>query len=368
MIDLVVIIILALAALGLLAWALWLLRLRRQVLAAAPAAVGPVAVAPALPAVQAERQAPPPARPARRDADPRPEPARDELAQLLARASEQLADPQALPEPPDTLPDSAMDGVRLGELYVRAAAVRGERSRRDGKVRRQVASICVLEMFAPPALLTVVAAWPDARLSQIGAVQATRSLHSKLTGRAVEIDEMWRAASAGAEGARERLIRLLRGVTAALSEPLIEVARRRDSPPESVATQVTCLLTRIGDTSSRQHLGFGVGEGSVLVNDRRTTAWSPVPLAGDDRNGKVLPHDHAAMWFASFQTTPGDLVTVCGPATSRLIERIGESLAAEWLTPPSMLRYLVQLSLADDAHHDDRAAVSLWEGRHGTVR
>jgi hypothetical protein len=273
----------------------------------------------------------------------------------------QLSDPRALPDTPGALPDSAVDGVRLGDLTVRAAAARGVSGRIDAGLRRQVAEISVLGMLVPPVLLSVVASGRrGVQYGQIGAVQATRSLHTKLANRAAELDRLWQQAIAGDANAEQRLDVLLHEVTASLTDPLAEAARRRDAAPDGVAVQLTCLLSRIGDTSVRQHLAFGVGPGPVL-RAGPGSGWLPV-TDPTGRDGDYLPHDHKATWSQSLQTSPGDLLVLCTSSTARLLDRAADQLRADWATPPSFVGFLHQLGLVDNLLSDDRAAVCLWEG------
>src|SRR5215472_1238915 len=146
MTDVLIIIVLALAVLGLGFWVIWLRSHQRTV----PGAVRYVEV-PAPVEVQV----------------PGPEVVKEVRVTEYARpddipapgiGGDHMADPQALPDTPGALPDSAVDGVRLGNLYVRAGAVRGVAGRSKGDLRRQVAEISVLDMLVPPVLLSAVAA------------------------------------------------------------------------------------------------------------------------------------------------------------------------------------------------------------------
>jgi hypothetical protein len=273
----------------------------------------------------------------------------------------QFSDPRALPDTPGALPDSAVDGVRLGQLAVRAGAMRGTSGRIDASLRRQVAEISLLGMLVPPALLSVVTAGRrGAQFGQLGAVQATRSLHTKLANRAVELDRLWQQAATGDTDAEQRLDALLREVTASLTDPLAEAARRRDATSDAVATQLTCLLSRIGDTSLRQHLAFGVGPGPVLRAGQGAD-WLPI-TDPTGRDGDYLPDDHKATWSGLAQTSPGDLLVLCTSSTARLLDRASGQLRADWATPPSFVGFLYQLGMVDNRLSDDRAAVCLWEG------
>jgi hypothetical protein len=80
----------------------------------------------------------------------------------------------------------------------------------------------------------------------------------------------------------------------------------------------------------------------------------------------VLPAGSAAVRWARFETTPGDLVVACTASTVPLLEReeFAKTVTAEWLAaPPGLSRFLAQLTHADQFCTDDRTAVALWEVR-----
>jgi hypothetical protein len=291
----------------------------------------------------------------------RPEP------DTLVPGSEHLADPEALPDVPDGVPDSVADGARLGNLIVRAASTRGETGRERARVRRQAVSLAILEAFDPPVLLSAVAAGrPTGRRSQIGALQACRSIQHKLSDAAVSIEAAWYPAPGVGGGASDdRLGEVLRGVLRAMADPLTEAAKWRGIEPHEIATELTCVLTRLGDGPRRAHLAFGVGAGPVLVM-RPGSAPAVVlkPMGRGETPTAVLPADPDTLSWARFETAPGEVALACTSSTAGLLSRseFGDHVAAEWLTaPPSLTRFLAQLNFADKLHREDRTAVALWE-------
>ena len=366
MIEHVLVVVFLLSTAAAVTWALWLRAHPREVVLPAPppqiiygTAPAPVPVQPPLP----ERlPVQPPTPPLPPPVPPPPPPVVRPVEEPPPDGTDHLRDPQALPDGSDSVPDSLVDGVRLGRLSVRAAAVRGVTSRRDGGLRRQVAALSIVDTFQPAVLLSVVAAGdPGARIAQIGAAQAARSIRSKLTERARDIDEAWRRRLVGDDTAAQHLTHELRSALADLGEPLAEAARRRDLPPAAAATQLTCVLTRLGDAERRQHLAFGVGNGIVLVADG-ARAWRQALGAV----GGVLPDGQAAMTAETFETGAGELVVLCSGTTATLLEREAAWLGEEWASAPGMARFLYQLGVRDEVCRDDRAAVCLWEdGPHG---
>jgi len=284
----------------------------------------------------------------------------------LVPGSEHLADPEALPDVPDCVPDSVVDGARLGNLIVRAASTRGETAREGARVRRQTVMLAVLESFDPPVLLSAVAAGrAGGRRSQVGAAQSCRSIQHKLSDAAVAIEAAWRMKADGKEESDQRLAESLRGAVRAVVDPLTEAAKWRGIDPYDIATELTCVLTRLGDGPSRAHLAFCVGAGPVLV---LRSGSSAITVLGPDESGKrqstaTLPMEPDAVRWARFETVPGEVVLACTSSTVALLSRDDFSnVTSEWLAdPPGLIRFLTHLNFADKICREDRTAVGLWE-------
>ncbi|WP_424530682.1 protein phosphatase 2C domain-containing protein [Sphaerisporangium viridialbum] len=282
------------------------------------------------------------------------------------RKAEHLLDPQVLPDVPDSVPDSVADGARLGGLVVRGASVRGDAARTDGKVRRQTMALAVIDTFQPPVLLTAVAAGRrGSRYSQVGAAQACRSIQYRLADRAPEIQDAWQDLIKGDDDAGPRLAESLRDTLAALEDPLKEAARARALGGDQLATELTCVLTRLGDASSRHHLVFGVGPGSVLAlgaDGRWDTVFPDGEQAGE--GAALFPPAPDPVRWTGFQTGPGQAIVVCAGSTAGFLERgqVRDLVTAEWTRrPPPLTRLMWQLNTPDQKYRDDRTAVGLWE-------
>ncbi len=281
----------------------------------------------------------------------------------LIAGADDLSDPTVLPDVPDGVPDSIADGARIGSLTVRAASTRGAAGRKEAKLRHQTAALIVLGEFSPPVLLSVAAAGlPGTQRPQIGAAQACRSIAHKVSDAVVAVQAAW---PAGADH-DQRLTECLRGALRATARPLADAARSRGFEPQDVATELTCVLTKLGDGSRRMHLAFGVGAGRVLV--LRPDAAPRTVLGADDNGGgpadASLPGDPEAVQWARFETVPGDLVLACTAPTVPLLDRDGfrRDVISEWLTaPPRLSRFLAQLNYADQFCTEDRSAIALWE-------
>lgn len=275
-----------------------------------------------------------------------------------------LAAPRALPNVSDSEPDSTVDGARLGRLVVRAAATRGELNRLDGLGRRQAVAVTLLDKFEPPVLLSTVAAGlPSRKHSQLGAVQACRTLQGRLgdRGTALAIDAAWRDAEARSASAGDELRRLLRDVAAEVGKSLTVMAKGRNLEPEEVSTCLTFLLSRLGDTPRRHHLVAGLGGGALLQMSGEGK-WSteyeeaPLPLAG-------LPESADLLSCRTLESGPGDVLVLCSGTTASFLQRDKDKSgpALDWrAAPPDMVRFFWSLNQADPAR-EDHAAVALWE-------
>jgi Protein phosphatase 2C len=284
--------------------------------------------------------------------------------------AEYLADPEALPDVPDSVPDTVADGARFGRLTVRAASVRGDAARGNARVRRQAVALAVLDSFHPPVLVSVVAAGrPAGRRSQLGAAQACRSIQHKLADAARNIESAWPGVIEGDPEAGTQMTTALAGAMRGVVDPITEVAKGRGVIPDDIATELTCLITRLGDGPSRAHIAFGVGTGPVLVlgsDGVLDTKLDPALPAG--RAAALLPMTPEEMRWKSFATAPGEVALACTATTERLLRQDGfaRHLTEEWPTsPPSLMGFLVQLSTPDRVCRDDRAAVGLWESPAG---
>ncbi|MEO3788016.1 hypothetical protein ABGB12_32215 [Actinocorallia sp. B10E7] len=278
-------------------------------------------------------------------------------------ALERLGDPQALPDAPDTLPDSVVDGARFGSLTVRAGAVRGELGRNNGFVRKQTVGMSVLTKTNPPTLVTCVAAGLAGRATsgQLGAVQACRSLPDKLADRAAALDLAWRNAAAGAPSAE--LAELLAGAVTSLNGPLNQVAKERSLRPSHIATEVSFLLTRLGDAGRRRHLVAGVGAGA-LVRITPDGRWTTEFRAGDGERPTLLPESSGPPAYAFVESEPGDVLLLCSGTAAEFLERdtTRSALTEHWSKgAPSLAHFLWQLGLRDQLERMDRAIVGLWE-------
>jgi len=277
---------------------------------------------------------------------------------------EYLGEPNSLPDLPDAVPDSVADGARLGGVVVRAASVRGETSRQHADLRRQTMAIALLRRFDPPVLVSAIAAGHrTASRSQVGAAQVCRSVQTKLTDRARGIDTAWQALDRGEEGAAAELTELFREIAVALNDSLSLAAKGRNQPVAELSTELTCVMSRLGDMAQRPHLAFGVGAGPVL----RLRAGGIDEVFNPGTAGAFLPGSEDRVGWTAFATAPHDVLVACSATTADFLRRdeVAAQTLAKWSggDRPSTVAFLAQLSTAHQAYWDDRTAVGVWDGR-----
>lgn len=298
---------------------------------------------------------PQPPRPVAAPEPPRP-PAPEPLLDLAA--------PSALPNVADSEPDSTVDGARLGRLVVRAAATRGELNRLDGLARRQAAATTLLSRFSPPVLLSAVAAGlPSRDHSQLGAVQACKTLHGQLNERAtaLALDAAWKDAETRSAVADDELRRLLRAATVEVGKSLTLAAKGRNLEPETVATSLTFLLSRLGDVPRRRHLVVGVGSGALL----RVSGDGKMPAEYEEAAEPLatLPENPDLLSWRTVETGPGDVLVLCTGTTAAFLKRERDKggPVIDWHGGmPDLVRFFWYLNQQDTAR-EDHAAVALWE-------
>jgi hypothetical protein len=359
----VVIVLLVLACAGLGGWTVQLRRSladKERALAARSAVPIPQSATAAPPIIVT-----PPSPPEKKPEPPRPQ------RELPPERLTALANPQALPDAPDSLPDSTIDGARLGRMVVRAAAVRGELGRQDAVVRHQAAWVGLLNRFDPPVLLSCVAAGlPDGEFSQLGAVQACRTLQTRLAERstAIAIDAAWKDSDRGISTAGSELRKLLRGALVSVGMSLTLVAKERAREPDAVATGLTFLLSRLGeppgpgDQGRRQHLVAGVG-GGVLLRLSPRGEWS-TEFEDAAQSSATLPEQVNEMNWRTVNTGPGDALVLCSSTTAAFLaqDQVRADVTVGWHeSPPDLVRFFWQLNQADQIQRADRAAVAIWE-------
>jgi hypothetical protein len=290
---------------------------------------------------------------------PNPQPVSPPAIAAFGDEPQLAVHPHALPLGLDSTPDTVMDGADLGPLLIRAVSIRGDRNREDARFRGDTFLLHVFEGgFPRPVLLSVAAAglsrgsWANA-----GAVRFCRSLATALRERAGGINTTWESGS-------ELVVlhELLRSATQDAVRPLRELAKVKNT---SLTTEFTAVLTPLGDGARRQHLVFGVGNGTVWRV--RGGNWSQhLPQPHDDPSPVTLPDAPEAVTWVTVETEPKDLLLLCTGPMGRLTQRIPvrDFFNQAWAPgPPHLNEFLWHMTFRAPAAADDRTAIGLWDFR-----
>ncbi|MFI9645011.1 protein phosphatase 2C domain-containing protein [Streptomyces sp. NPDC052040] len=298
-----------------------------------------------------------------------------------------LADPDGLDE---LVPDTVLDGARIGAGTLRAASVRGDSARFRGEPRRD----CLLTArFGTGEQALVLVAMATGARGTPGAHRAAAQVCHWI-GRAVgrshlRLVEDIRAARRGElKSGLHRLTDRGFGRLRASAEEL-------GADPEEYTADLRCLLLP-GDPSCRTRVFFGVGEGGLFR--LRDGEWQDIEprfagTAGEavagfgsppsetpegDRVtldlGVTTPPDlpdpaeppRDPFRFRASVARPGDTLLLC---TSGLADPLrGEPQLAEHLTlrwsrggPPGLDAFLADTRVRVKGYADDRTAAAVWE-------
>ncbi|MBC7269778.1 MAG: protein phosphatase 2C domain-containing protein [Streptomyces sp.] len=300
----------------------------------------------------------------------------EQLARRLAEAESRTgaplgpdslypAIPRRLPLGRDAAADSVVDGADLGPVVVRAASVRGDRARHEGRHRRDAFVLRFVEELPTPTLLSVVAAGaPHGRWTQSAADRACRSLAAQVARYGEALGrQLFRP-----DGSGEEVTALLRTAFQAVGNSMRLVTRGEG--PEGAAddaaieVSLTGLLSRLGDGKRREHVAFGVGDGAVLR--LRDGTWTPVftPAAEPSERSLRMPAAASRVRCAGFETHPGDLIAVCAAPVADLLLRTeaGEWFAARWAgKQPYLTTFLSEVNVPVRSAGGDRTVVCLWD-------
>ncbi|MEU5697149.1 hypothetical protein AB0G50_35455, partial [Actinosynnema sp. NPDC020468] len=288
-----------------------------------------------------------PPRPAPTPVTP-PSPAPRPPAAVVAADGRPPVEPEGLPSGADVAPDSEVDGATLGgSLVARAASVRGDRARLDGVGRTDGYLLRVLgDHHTRPALVSVVASGRPGPATQALTRTACQALVAQLSRLGVSIDTSWRSGDL-------RAVRgVLEGVLPAVHGRVAELARVRNLSGPAAEVGLTCVVSDLGDRSTRRHLAFRVGRGNAFLRDG--DEWVPVLPENPDADVEV----------ATVTTRRGDLLALTTGSGARAFGRtdVGPVFAEQWRSAPSdLVDFLRQLGVRTTATDDDRTVVCLWD-------
>lgn len=273
----------------------------------------------------------------------------------------QPVEPQGLPEGKDAPPDSVVDGATAGPLVIRAGSVRGDSHRRFAELRRDAFRIQALAGgFEKPVVAAIIAVGdPHGTRTHLAAARACQSVLTQLSRLAGSIGTAWNQAPD-----LDQLRELLTTVCDGVSRNLEGLARDEKVEVSDVRVELTCLLSELGDASTRRHLVFRVGRGVVLR--RAGHAWQQVfPADGAPTQPVGLPGGQSdALQVGTVDSAQGDALVVASAAAHQYLTA-GDSaahFAREWGSGPrDLVEFLWQLSARTSATKNDRTVICLWD-------
>ena len=242
------------------------------------------------------------------------------------------------------VPDTVLDGGRLGPLEIRAASVRGTSHRCDGAARQDAMGVVSYQQsYLVVAVADGLGSAPD---SHRGAALAVASSLDYLSWtleqqRPVDVDLV------SAIDAADRAI------------------RAAGSRPEDRATTLTVavvsvepyqgghdfLAARIGDSPA---LVLSEGEFQHLF-DRRSSDMYETATA-------CLPNRDGAVQMVDGRLQPGQALALVsdGVGVPLTVPEIGGYVAESWAEPPGPVEFLHTLQFRARSFDDDRSAVVVW--------
>lgn len=272
----------------------------------------------------------------------------------------------------DLVPDTVLEGGRLGALTLRAAAQRGEEARRRGEPRGE-ALLTARFGSGDGALLLIVVAVPetgsDAGVSGVRAAQGACRRLAEAVGR--EQAALVRDLTAGRHDAvTAALRRMTEGTLARVAAgPTASALPGRDASPEP-APELRCLLAP-ADPGCPARVFFGTGgPGLFRLRDGAWQELAPDPAPEGASTASTAGQGHAPS-RAPFRSRvclarPGDVLMVCGRGTAAAV-RDPSGGAPEpvrrWAhrPPREPAEFLDDLRAAAPHHPGDRTAAALWE-------
>jgi hypothetical protein len=276
------------------------------------------------------------------------------------------AEPTALPltDPEDIgdlVPDTVLDGARLGSLVLRAASLRGDSARYRGEPRRD--ALVTARFGSGERALLLIAVAGGAR----AAVDAHRAAADvcRWIGAAVGRSHAGLVADlrAGRDGElKSGLHRLTNRGYGRLRARAAELGL---DPAEYTAT-LRCLLLP-ADPECRTRVSFGVGEGGLFR--LRDAAWQDLEPAATEAGGDASVVGYGAaepFRFRASVARPGDILLLCSAGLAEPLRgepALAELLAERWApaTPPGLAAFLADVQIRAKGYADDRTAAAIWE-------
>jgi hypothetical protein len=249
------------------------------------------------------------------------------------------------------VPDTVLDGGRLGPLEVRAASTRGTSHRCDGTVRQDAVGLLThRDGFLLAAVADGLGSAPDShRGAQLAVAHSLDYVSWALNRRRMSevdleaaIDAADRAIRAAGPRPEDRASTLTIAVT-------------------SVEPYNFChgfRVARVGDGSA---FLLGGGEFRQLFGGRGTDGDDPDTVVHDTRTA-CLPDRVGAVEQVDSRLEPGQALVLVtdGVGIPLTVPEIATYLAECWSEPPGPVEFLHTMQFRAKSFDDDRSAVVIW--------
>ncbi|MFD0559383.1 serine/threonine protein phosphatase PrpC [Stackebrandtia endophytica] len=251
------------------------------------------------------------------------------------------------------IPDSVLDGGRLGPVEVLAASVRGSSHRHYGSRREDAVAVAELDdRYIVAAVADGVGSTRDSHEASHRAVQhLIRVITTQVTSRDTPSLGGLRTAFDQVNAAIEKLDT---GAATTLTAVVLDTVN-----PDGQGH--TYHLAQLGDSPA-----------AVLANGRFRRLFTDEPDgAVHSTTTHALPgSDLSALQLATGTLRVGESLFLASDGIANLWEAddVQEYLAPRWAEPPSGVNFLTQLQLRRKSFDDDRSVVAIWVPHRRTQR
>jgi serine/threonine protein phosphatase PrpC len=274
------------------------------------------------------------------------------------------SDPADLPNPSVAVPDTVLDGAKLGGVTVRGASLRGDDHRYLAETRQDSMGIWAFrgsQAKTTDAILVCVADGVGSEpYSQVGSARACELLREEMETcyqelLSPELDD--------------RVPRLCHVLAGRLDRQLTNVALQTGREPKSLSTTLVGALIEAdsGDPANRRCVVFAIGDSPAFV--LRNGVFQP--CFQDSHEGVISSTGTAALpsGFRTVETSVfcigmDDVLLICSDGLSNPMRNapVEQTLATYWGCGeiPSLLEFGWQLSFRARSYGDDRTAVCVW--------
>lgn len=267
---------------------------------------------------------------------------------VIGRPSRFKIEPGELPSLDVSCPDTILDAASAPGLVIRAASLRGDSHRYEGRPRQDAMGLW--RTSGRVVLACVADGLGSATLSHLGAATACDAARDHLR---VRPDEE-------AQETAERYF-------SRIAEAIEEKAAERGVDAADLGTTFLAAVIKVGLDGSPHHAWLmRVGDCEAMLLHKGL--WAPLFDSGLEAPvttsvTQALPGDAAHVAIRNVKLEPGDMLLLCTDGLSKPMRGEGVSAQlAEWWgkEPPSMTDFFWQFSFRARTHDDDRTAVCVW--------